>query len=102
MKPTRSACQFIGGPWSALLPVWAQWAPITQREVGYHPPKRRRQRDRFTEEEVHILRESAAVDPFDHALFTFFLHSDRSIELCNDHPMDAHRLSQRGSVQPTC
>lgn len=67
--------QFIRGPWSALLPAWKQWVPINRREVGYHPPKRRRHRDRFTEEEVNMLQLQAREDVFDHALFTFFLHS---------------------------
>lgn len=67
----KALYQFTTGRWRGLLPRWAGWVPITGREVGHRPLRRMRERDRFTEEEVDLLRETARADPVDHGLFTF-------------------------------
>lgn len=69
----KAVFQFTHGPWSALLPSWSGWMAVRRQEVGYHPPKRRRARDRFTDEEVDRLRRIArAAHPADHALLLFY------------------------------
>lgn len=64
-----------GGPWGpAFLRPWSAWPAITARELGFHPSKRLRSRDRFTDEEVNRLRAFAeAQGPFHHGLLCFLL-----------------------------
>ena len=75
-RAIKAVYRITHGPWGVFFPAaWAAWTarPITKHEVRYRPPRRLRDRDRFTEEEIQRLRELAAQHPVDHALFTFFL-----------------------------
>ena len=80
----KALFQITNGPWGCLLPPqWSRFPVITRREVGYHPPRRQRARDRFTEDEVQQLRQEAQRDPISNGLFTFFLHTGcRSGAVC--------------------
>lgn len=83
-RSLKAAFQFTGGVWSGLLPTWVGWPPLTRREVGYHPVRRQRQRDRFTDAELEAMRAVAAEDPLDHGLLTFVLHTGcRSGAVCS-------------------
>ena len=51
----KAVCSFTkGGRWGRWL-TWGGWHPITNRGVGFHSNKRRRQRSVFTEHEINSL-----------------------------------------------
>ena len=72
-RAIKAVYQITRGPWAPFLPAWSAWTPISKREVHHRPVRRMRQRDRFTDEEIAILRGVARQNPLDHGLFTFFL-----------------------------
>ena len=73
----KAVCSFTqAGRWGRWL-TWDGWHPITNREVGFRPNKRRRQRSVFTEHDInslfHHFRKTGNWRATAH--FRFFMHT---------------------------